>query len=86
MRFSRMITVVGVHAEGEHNEVITGGVVDIPGRTMFEKMKHMETKADDMRLFLLNEPRGKAAQCVNLVLAPTVPEADTGCIIMESEY
>lgn len=86
MRFARMINVVGVHAEGEHNEVITGGVIDVPGRTMFEKMKHLETKADDLRQFLLHEPRGKVAQCVNLVLAPTDPEADAGFIIMESEY
>ena len=28
MRFSRMITVVGAHAAGELNEVITGGVLD----------------------------------------------------------
>ena len=86
MRFSRMINVVGVHAEGEHNEVITGGVLDVPGRTMFEKMTHLETQADELRQFLLHEPRGKVAQCVNLVLPATTPEADAGFIIMESEY
>ena len=37
MRFGRMITVVGAHAEGELNEVITGGVVNVPGHTMFEQ-------------------------------------------------
>jgi proline racemase len=86
MRFSRLINVVGVHAEGEHNEVITGGVIDVPGRTMFEKMTYLQTQADELRQFLLHEPRGKVAQCVNLVLAPTRPEADAGFIIMESEY
>ena len=39
MRFSRMINVVGVHTEGELNEVITGGVLDVPGRTMFDKAR-----------------------------------------------
>ncbi len=86
MRFSRMITVVGAHAEGELNEVITGGVLDVPGATMFEKMRHLETKGDDLRKFLLNEPRGKAAQCVNLVLPPCHPEADVGFIIIESDF
>ena len=86
MRFSRMINVVGVHAEGEHNEVITGGVIDVPGKTMFEKMTYLETQADELRQFLLHEPRGKVAQCVNLVLPATTPEADAGFIIMESEY
>ncbi|MGF7159543.1 proline racemase [Rhodoligotrophos appendicifer] len=86
MRFSRMINVVGVHACGELNEVITGGVLDVPGRTVFEKMKHLETKADALRLFLLNEPRGRVTQCVNLIVPATDPDADFGFIIMESEY
>ena len=83
MRFSRMVTVVGLHAEGEPNEVITGGVLDVPGATMFEKMRHLETRADELRRFLLHEPRGKVSQCVNLVLPATHPEADAGFVIME---
>lgn len=83
MRFSRMVTVVGVHAEGEPNEVITGGVLNVPGTTMFEKMRHLETRADELRQFLLHEPRGKVSQCVNLVLTSSHPEADAGFVIME---
>ena len=86
MRFSRMLNVVGVHAEGELNEVITGGVLDVPGRTMFEKMQHVQEKADWLRQFLLNEPRGKVTQCVNLVLPPSNPKADAGFVIIESDY
>jgi proline racemase len=84
MQFSRMITVVGMHTEGELNEVITGGVLDVPGRTMFEKARHLESKADELRQFLLHEPRGKVTQCVNLVLPSSNPEAVAGFIIMES--
>ncbi|MBX6323130.1 MAG: proline racemase family protein [Rhodospirillaceae bacterium] len=86
MRFSRMITVVGVHAEGELNEVITGGVLDVPGATMFDKMRHLATQGDELRRFLLFEPRGKVNQCVNLVVPPTRPEADAGFIIIEAEH
>src|SRR5690349_11517763 len=86
MRFSRMITVVGAHAAGELNEVITGGVLDVPGKTMFEKMQYVQTHRDDLRKFLLNEPRGRVSQCVNLVLPPTTPEADAGFVIIESDY
>jgi proline racemase len=81
-----MVTVVGAHAAGELNEIITGGVRDVPGRTMFEKMRYLETEADDLRQFLLNEPRGRVNQCVNLVLPPTHPDADAGFVIMESDY
>ena len=86
MRFSRMINVAGVHAEGELNEVITGGVLDVPGATMFDKMTHIQTKADWLRQFLLNEPRGKVTQCVNLVLPASNPKADAGFVIVESDY
>ena len=68
------------------NEVITGGVIDVPGKTMFEKMRWLEANGDDLRKFLLIEPRGKVTQCVNLVLPPTPPEADAGFVIMESDY
>ncbi len=86
VRFSRLINVVGAHAAGEHNEVITGGIINVPGGTMFEKMRYLERNDDDLRRFLLNEPRGKVSQCVNLVLPSSNPEADFGFIIMESEY
>jgi len=86
MRFRRMINVVGVHTGGELNEVITGGVLDVPGATMFDKMTWLRTQGDDLRQFLLNEPRGKISQCVNLVLPSSHPDAAVGFVIMESEY
>jgi len=61
-------------------------VLDVPGRSMFEKMQYVEKHRDDLRKFLLNEPRGRVSQCVNLVLPPTRPEADAGFVIIESDY
>ena len=86
MRFKRMIDVVGVHTGGELNEVITGGVLNVPGATMFDKMNYLRTQGDDLRRFLLNEPRGRVSQCVNLILPSAHPEAAVGFVIMESEY
>jgi proline racemase len=86
MKFKRMINVVGAHVAGERNDVITGGVLDIPGNTMFDKMKYLETQGDDLRKFLLQEPRGTVTQCINLVLPSSHPEADAGFVIMESEF
>ncbi|KAL1634865.1 hypothetical protein SLS58_010494 [Diplodia intermedia] len=85
MHFSRTITVVGVHAAGEVGDVIVGGVLDVPGKTMYEKMMHFWTKADSLRRLLLNEPRGRASMCTNLVLPPCDPAADAGFLIMESD-
>ncbi|KAJ5279075.1 hypothetical protein N7478_004447 [Penicillium angulare] len=85
MPFSRSLTVVGCHSEGEVGDVITGGVLDVPGKTMYEKLVHISTKKDYMRQLLLNEPRGRASMNTNLVLPPCDPKADAGFLIMESE-
>jgi proline racemase len=86
MKMKRMVSVVGLHTGGERNDVITGGVLDVPGKTMFEKMRYLETQADDLRKLLLQEPRGTVTQCINLVLPPCDPRADAGFVIMESEH
>lgn len=87
MLFSNMITAVDAHACGEHGRVITGGVLDVPGRTMFEKKVWLETHADHIRKRMLREPRGYPAANCNLILPPTHPEADAGFVIMEQvEY
>lgn len=87
MRLSRMIHAVDLHAGGEPGRVIVGGVLDVPGATMFEKMTHLATHADDLRKRMLREPRGYPAANCNLVLPPTRPEADAGFVIMEQvEY
>lgn len=87
MRMSRMWSVVEAHAEGEPGRVITGGVRDIPGNTVFEKMRWMQENADDIRKLMLREPRGYPALCCNLLVPPCDPAADAGFIIMEqTEY
>jgi proline racemase len=87
MRFTSMITAVDAHACGEPGRVITGGVLDVPGKTMFEKKVYLETKADHIRLRMLREPRGYPAANCNLILPSTHPDADAGFVIMEQvEY
>ena len=84
MGFDGPVSVVHVHAEGEVGRVITGGVPDIPGRTVAEKQRRLAAEGDGLRRLLLFEPRGGAAMSANLVVAPCDPAADVGLIIMES--
>jgi len=87
MRLAQMISAVDLHACGEPGRVIVGGVLDVAGRTMFEKMKHFERHGDDLRKRMLREPRGYPAANCNLILPPTRPEAQAGFVIMEQvEY
>lgn len=83
MRFA--VDAVDAHAEGQHGRVVVGGVgvLDAPGATMFEKMKHFEEHADWFRRLMLREPRGYPRACVNVLLPPTDPAADAGFVIME---
>lgn len=87
MRLARMIQAVDAHACGEPGRVIVGGVLDVPGATMFEKMQHLWQHGDGLRKLMLREPRGYPALCANVILPPTRPEADAGFVIMEQvEY
>jgi proline racemase len=81
------ITAVDAHACGEPGRVITDGVGDVPGASMFEKMLFLERHADHIRLRMLREPRGYPAANCNVILPPTHPDADAGFVIMEQvEY
>jgi proline racemase len=85
MRWSKTVTVVGAHAEGEVGRVVTGGVIDVPGKTMLDKMVYLNREDDSIRRFTLFEPRGSAQMSVNLLLPPTRPEADAGFIVMQPD-
>jgi proline racemase len=87
MRAGRVITVVGCHAGGEIGNVVTGGVLPPPGRTVFEQMQALRRDGDGLRRLLLREPRGSVACHANLVVPATRPDCDAGFIIMEpTEY
>jgi proline racemase len=86
MAFKRTIHAVDTHA-GTPMRVVTGGIPHIPGNSVYDKMKWLETNDDQLRKLLLREPRGYPAHCCNIIVPPTHPEADAGYIIMEQiEY
>jgi len=87
MRLTKLVNAVDLHACGEPGRVITGGVLDVPGRSMFEKMQFFAEHHDDLRKRMLREPRGYPAANCNLVLPPAHKDAQAGYIIMEQvEY
>ncbi|MEX3934452.1 proline racemase family protein [Paraburkholderia phymatum] len=87
MRWNRTFTMVSCHAEGEVGNVVTGGLIDVPGATMFDKMMYLEEHGDELRKICLFEPRGAANHNVNFILPATDPRAQMGYVIGEStEY
>ncbi|CVK20846.1 proline racemase family protein [Sporomusa sphaeroides] len=86
MSFKRIFQAVETHS-GEPMRVVTGGVPNIPGNTVYEQMKWLEKNDDQVRLLMLREPRGYPPLCCNLIVPPKHPDAAAGYIIMEQvEY
>ncbi|WP_409320272.1 proline racemase family protein [Pseudomonas putida] len=85
MRWSKTLQIIGVHCEGEIGKVITGGVLDIPGKTMLDKMNYINEVDDSLRKLVVLEPHGCLQMSVNLLLPPTRPEADAGFIVLQAD-
>jgi proline racemase len=84
MRASKIIHIVGCHAEGEVGDVIVGGVAPPPGETLWAQSRFI-AQDETLRRFVLNEPRGGVFRHVNLLVPPKDPRAQMGFIIMEPE-
>jgi proline racemase len=84
MNAAGAIHTVSCHAEGEVNDVITGGIAPPPGETLWEQSRWI-ARDRTLRDFMLNEPRGGVFRHVNLLVPPKHPKADAAWIIMEPE-
>jgi proline racemase len=82
MRTTKVVHVVSCHAAGEVGDVIVGGVRPPPGQTVWEQSRFIAAD-EELRQFLLNEPRGGVFRHVNLLVPPVDPRAHVGWIVME---
>ena len=83
MNFTRMISTIDTHTEGNPERVVTGGIPAIPGDTMLEKSKYARANLDYLRTMLVHEPRGHSNMYAALLVPPTIAEADVGVIYLE---
>lgn len=83
MRSTRQITAVDSHTEGMPTRVVTGGVGVIPGETMADRRQYFIDHMDDLRTFLMTEPRGHAAMSGAVLQPSTRPDADWGVLYIE---
>ncbi|MEY9164909.1 proline racemase [Sinorhizobium fredii] len=85
MNWDRTLDLLLVHCQGEIGKVIIGGAPEIPGATMLDKMNHINQVDDSLRRFVTFEPRASVAMSVNLLVAPTRPDADAGFIVLQAD-
>jgi proline racemase len=83
MNFTKIITAIDTHTEGNPERVVTGGIPSIPGKTMLEKSKYVRDHMDYLRTMLVHEPRGNNNMYAALLVPPTVDKADMGVIYLE---
>jgi proline racemase len=83
--FGRSIELIQVHCQGEIGKVLVAGAPEIPGVTMLDKMHHINKVDDGLRRFVTLEPRASAQMSVNLLVAPTRPDADAGFIVLQAD-
>ena len=57
MKTNRLITTVDAHIGGEVSRVITGGVIDLPGKTMTDKLQFLNQEDDSFRAVALIRPQ-----------------------------
>jgi proline racemase len=85
MGTEEQLDILLVHCQGEIGKVIMGGAPEIPGATSLDKMNYLNTVDDSLRRFVTFEPRAHVAMSVNLVIAPTRPDADAGFIVLQPD-
>ena len=78
-----MVQAVDSHTEGMPTRVITGGVGVFPGETMAQRRQWFIDHNDDMRTWLMYEPRGHASMSGAILQPPTRPDADFGVLFIE---
>ena len=84
-RISRIVSTIDSHTAGEPTRLVVGGLPQIPGRTMAEKLAHARREMDGLRGLLMLEPRGRQDMYGALLTAPCDPAADFGLIFMNTQ-
>ncbi|SON54356.1 Proline racemase [Hartmannibacter diazotrophicus] len=79
---NRWITTIDSHTAGHPTRVVTGGLPPIPGGTVAERCETFRSHYDDLRTFLLHEPRGHSAM-VGVVMVESAV-ADFGAFFLAS--
>ncbi len=85
LNFLRTIQTIDAHTGGEPLRILVSGMPPVPGKNILEKRAWLKENRDDLRKFLMNEPRGHADMYGAYLLPPTTSEADFGVIFIHNE-
>ena len=84
MRLRRFVQIVDTHTAGEPTRIATGGLPPIPGDSMIDRRRWLETTGAPLRGFLLDEPRGHHDMFGAIITPPVHPESNFGVIFLDN--
>lgn len=76
------LDVIDAHAGGDVGRVVLGGIGNLPPGTVADRARFLQKYADGLRRLLIHKPHGDLSQCVNLIVPPSVSNAEVGLVIM----
>ena len=79
------VETVDYHTGGEPFRIIVGGVPPLQGATILERRRYAREHRDDVRRFLVFEPRGHADMYGCHVVPPNDAGADLGVVFFHNE-
>lgn len=85
LNFIRTIHTIDAHTGGEPLRILVSGMPPVPGNTILEKRSWLKANRDDLRQFLMNEPRGHADMYGAYLFPPVTAGADFGVIFIHNE-
>lgn len=74
-----------MHTGGEPLRIITGGLPEIPGKTVLERRRYFRDCLDHIRTGLMWEPRGHADMYGAVLTPPDTPDGDFGVFFLHNE-
>jgi proline racemase len=78
------IACVDYHTAGEPFRIVSGGVPPLRGKTILDRRTDAEERLDDVRRFLVREPRGHADMYGCFVTEPEDEGADLGVVFFHN--
>ena len=79
------ISTTDMHTGGEPLRIITGGLPEIPGKTVLERRRYFRGNLDNIRTGLMWEPRGHADMYGVVITPPDSPDSDFGAFFLHNE-
>ena len=85
LNYTRSIHTIDAHTGGEPLRLLLSPMPPVPGSTILKQRAWLKANRDDLRQFLMNEPRGHADMYGAYLLPAITKEADFGVIFIHNE-